>query len=54
MTEDATSLRYVNKNRAEHSAKESESFFFLVKGNVILGCVTCCNVTLKVNLQWGQ
>lgn len=53
MTEDAASLRYV-KNWAEHGVSESESFFFFGEENVFLGCVTCCNVTLEVNLQWGQ
>lgn len=32
----------------------SESLGFFGKKNVILGCVTYSNVTLKVHLQWGQ
>lgn len=59
MTEDAAPCRYV-KNWAELGTTDTDrerervKVFFSSEENVILGCVTRCNVTLKVNLQWGQ
>lgn len=51
VTEDLPALRCI-ETWAAHSMSESKSYG--ESENVISGCVTCHNVTLKVHLQWGQ